>query len=152
MKPNYQGGRSRLATVSPLAADLLRDAVRRARASLPDLTAEESQLLSDLADGRGTVMIVRAMGVVARCENEGDALAVTEAFRRFVMMTRFAKPREESARDLIREETRCNYLANDAENEFLASPSPANRDRLIEMHTHQMCASRRIVDELAVTG
>lgn len=153
MKPKYQEGRSRLAAVSPLAAQLLRDAVRRARASIDGaLSPQESQLLSDLADGRGATMLFGALTVLSRCEYEADALAVVEALRRYVMSTRYATPRLESPRDLIREETRCNYLANDAENEFLASQSPATRDRLIETHIHQMSASRRIVDALGATA
>lgn len=150
MKQSYQQRGGRLATVPPSALRALRDAVRQARASIDDLTPAESQLLSDLADGRGTTMLFRALTVVSRCQSAADAHAVTDAMRLFLVSLRNDSTPPRSPLEVLREETEANAAANAAEIEFLAAPSRATRERLIEVHRRQRFASDALITSIAV--
>jgi hypothetical protein len=151
MTATYQPRGGRLATVPALAHRLLRDAARIIRAGHPGLSTEESQNLSDVADGRGSTMLFRALDAASACRSEADALALVEALRRYVLARRRRHGLVAGIPlEVLREEMASNAAANAAEFEYVNSPSPATRDRLIETHVRQMTASRQLIDSLAV--
>jgi hypothetical protein len=125
----------------------LAEAIRMIRRSAHGLTPRESQLLSDVARGRGAAFrMVAEVADIARfrCFDPADAASLAECIRGYVLTGHPGL--NLSWLDVLRYEGATNSMANDALYEHLLTPSKATRERMIEAHHAQEIASRAVAD------
>jgi hypothetical protein len=128
------------------------EAARITRQAVSVMSSEDSQLLSDVARGRGLVRLCQLCGISERALREGDALAFSEALRGHVMFRRTVRHTGVVAfLAALEEETASNGPADETALAFLKSPSSATRDRAIETHLRQEVATRTVIDALHTT-
>lgn len=125
----------------------LANAIRMIRRSAVGLTPRESQLLSDVARGRGKAFrLVAEVADIARyrCFDPADATALAESIRGYVLAGHpgLTLP----WMDTLRYEGATNAAADEALVEHILTPSRATRERMIETHVAQSIASRAVAD------
>lgn len=125
----------------------LAEAIRMIRRSAIGLTPRESQLLSDVARGRGRAFrMVAEVADIARyrCFDPADAAALAECIRQYTLSGHpgLALP----FLDTLRYEGATNAMADEALVEHVLSPSRATAERLVETHVAQAIASRAVAD------
>lgn len=125
------------------------DATRVIRQSVPVMSEPESQLLSDMARGRGLTMLCQLAGVSERAFREADALSVSEAIRGHILARR--RHRMSGLLGVLQAfqlEEDTNGPANVAQWLFATNPSRATRDGAVEALARQESASRVAIDTL----
>jgi hypothetical protein len=125
------------------------DAIRQVRGAVSTMSPSESELLTDMARGRGLTMLCGLCGVSERAFREADALSVAEAIRGHILARRRHRAGGVlGVLDAFEQEEATNGPANLAQWLFATNPSKATRDVAVERLAHQEAASRVAIDVL----
>jgi hypothetical protein len=126
----------------------LADAARRVRRSATGLTRADREFCRDVARAKYPARwLARLAKLAARCTRDDDRHALDEALHGYVVVERgFVVPMGVSESEADEQETLAQGRFDVAQLLYARSPTPANRDALIEAATAQIAATRRRLD------